>query len=181
VFGAGIQKTRDSSDPLTSMNEDQRKYFEMLQSVIARLAGNSFSIKGWAVALVAVLGGFAAKDADPRFVLGLWLPAFCFWGLDAFYLHQERLFRALYIAATAPNSKVSVYSMDTSPFATSSPSVMKIAFSRTIVWLHLPILTFVLALSAYSIYRHIDVAPAAATPASHSDRESNNRPSMTAK
>jgi hypothetical protein len=41
------------------MNEDQRKCFEPLQAVISRLAGNSFSVKGWAVALVAVLGGFA--------------------------------------------------------------------------------------------------------------------------
>ena len=53
---------------------NQQKHLEMLQAAIARLAGNSFAIKGWAVALVAVLGGFAAKDADPRFVFALWLP-----------------------------------------------------------------------------------------------------------
>jgi hypothetical protein len=136
------------------MNEDQRKYFELLQAVIARLAANSFSIKGWAVALVAVLGGFAAKDADPRFVFGLWLPAFCFWGLDAFYLRQERLFRSLYNAAIAPNSTVPVYSMKTSPFESQIPGVVKVAFSRSILWLHLPIFAFVLALSAYAIHRH---------------------------
>jgi len=135
------------------MNEDQRKYLEMLQTVIERLAGNSFSIKGWAVALVTVLGGFAVKDSDARFVFGLWLPAFCFWGLDAFYLRQERLYRALYNASIASDPRLSLYSMDTKPFEHQVSSTFKTACSRTILWLHLPILVFVLVLSIYSIYR----------------------------
>lgn len=134
------------------MNDDQRKHLEMLQAVIARLASNSFSIKGWAVALVAVLGGFAAKDSDPRFVFGLWLPAFCFWGLDAFYLRQERLYRALYNAATRSDPSIPTYSMSTDPIAFQVPSVVKTAFSPTVLWLHLPIMVFVLVLSSYSIY-----------------------------
>lgn len=136
----------------TEMNDDQRKHLEMLQNIIARLASNSFSIKGWAVALVAVLGGFAAKDSDPRFVFGLWLPAFCFWGLDTYYLRQERLFRALYNDAVRDDSKVPVYSMNTEPFRSKVPSLIKTAFSQTVVWLHLPILVFVLVLSSYAIY-----------------------------
>jgi len=135
------------------MTEDQRKYFELLQAIVSRLAGNSFSIKGWAVGLVAILGGFAAKDADPRFVFGLWLPALCFWGLDAYYLRQERLFRALYNAATAPGSTVTVYSMNIAPYEAKVPGVFKVAFSRTILWLHMPILIFVLTLTLYSVYK----------------------------
>ncbi len=157
------------------MNDDQRKYFELLQGVIARLAGNSFSIKGWAVALVAVLGGFAAKDADPRFVFGLWLPALCFWGLDAFYLRQERLFRALYNAAIAPGSNLAVYSMNTKPFESEIPGVLKVAFSRTILWLYLPILAFVLALSAYSICRYV-VAPGPTAASQSATRPGIERP-----
>jgi hypothetical protein len=146
------------------MTEDQRKYFELIQAVVSRLAGNSFSIKGWAVGLVAILGGFAAKDSDPRFAFGLWLPALCFWGLDAYYLRQERLFRALYNAATAPGSTVAVYSMNIMPYQAQIPSVIKVAFSRTILWLHMPILIFVLTLTSYSIYK-LETAPHPAAPA----------------
>jgi hypothetical protein len=135
------------------MSDDQRKHLDMLQAVISRLAGNSFSIKGWAVALVAVLGGFAAKDADSRFVLALWLPAVCFWGLDAFYLRQERLFRSLFNAASAPASTVPVYSMDTRPYSKQVPGILGVAISRTVLWLHLPILAFVLALTVYTVTR----------------------------
>jgi hypothetical protein len=135
------------------MTEDQRKYFELLQGIVSRLAGNSFSIKGWAVGLVAVLGGFAAKDSDPRFVFALWLPALCFWGLDAYYLRQERLFRALFNDAIAPASTVAVFSMNIKPYEAQIPGVLKVAFSRTILWLHMPILLFVLTLSSYSVYK----------------------------
>ncbi len=145
------------------MTEDQRKYFELLQTIIARLAGNSFSIKSWAVGLVAILGGFAAKDSDPRFVFGLWLPAFCFWGLDAYYLRQERLFRALYNAATVPGSTVALYSMSIQPYEAQVSSVLKVAFSRTILWLHMPILIFVFTLSSYSVYK-LATAPHTAAP-----------------
>lgn len=34
------------------IDEDQRKYLEMIQAVIARLASNSFILKGWSVTLV---------------------------------------------------------------------------------------------------------------------------------
>jgi hypothetical protein len=151
-----------SCNPLIDMNDDQRKYIELLQAVIARLAGNSFSIKGWAVALVAVLGGFAAKDADPRFVLGLWLPALCFWGLDAFYLRQEELFRKLYDAASKPGSTVILFSMETRSYEADVPDIFRVALSRTILWLHLPILVFVFVLSSYSIYRSVVATPTGA-------------------
>jgi len=118
-----------------------------------RLGGNSFSIKGWAVALIAVLGGFAAKDADPRFVLGLWLPLICFWGLDAFYLRQERLFRELYHAAVNGEESAPLYSMNTKPFESKVGRTAKAAFSPTILWLYIPILVFVLALSFYALHR----------------------------
>jgi hypothetical protein len=132
--------------------EDRSKYLEMIQAVIARLAGNSFSVKAWAVALIAVLGGFAAKDADPRFVFGLWLPVLCFWGLDSFYVRQERLFRKLYAAVVNGDSDAPIYSMNTKPFEKQIGSIVGIAFSRTVLWLHIPILIFVLALSSYSLH-----------------------------
>lgn len=60
------------------------------------MAGNSFLLKGWTVTLSAALLALAAKDADRSFALVALYPAAAFWGLDAYYLRQERLFRALY-------------------------------------------------------------------------------------
>ena len=148
-------------------DEDQRKHLELIQGVITRLAGNSFSIKGWAVGLIAVLGSFAVKDADPRFAFGLWLPVLCFWGLDAFYLRQERLFRELYNAVVAGGATPpAVYSMDTTPYEKQVGSTLNVAFSKTVLWLHIPILIFVLALSGYSLHRMHAVHPDKSTTTS---------------
>lgn len=71
------------------------KRIEILQSIITRMAQNSFTIKGWAVTVLTALLAFSGKDADRGFALYALYPALAFWGLDAYYLMQERLFRAL--------------------------------------------------------------------------------------
>lgn len=60
------------------------------------MAGNSFLLKGWSVTLAAALVALAAKDTDLRFSVLALIPPLIFWGLDAYYLRLERLFRALY-------------------------------------------------------------------------------------
>src|ERR1035441_7737570 len=77
-------------------DEDFRKHLDLVQGVVNRLVGNSFSVKTWAVGLITILGALTAKDGDPRMAIALLFPALCFWGLDAYYLRQERLFRELY-------------------------------------------------------------------------------------
>lgn len=72
------------------------KHLEMTQGVINRLAGNSFIVKGWSVTLVSALFALAAKEADVRYVLLGIFPVGMFWGLDGYFLYQERLFRKLY-------------------------------------------------------------------------------------
>ena len=78
------------------MTEDERKHLEFIEAIVARLGSNSFLVKGWSVTLAAALMAISANQANPVFAeVGL-LPAFTFWGLDAFYLHKERAFRRLY-------------------------------------------------------------------------------------
>jgi hypothetical protein len=45
---------------------DRGRLLDHAQSIIERLAGNSFSIKGWAVTFVSVFLGFGVKDAKPQ-------------------------------------------------------------------------------------------------------------------
>jgi hypothetical protein len=86
------------------MTPERIKHFEVIQAVITRLAGNSFSIKGWTVVLVAALLAVAVKEQAAAFAATALLPIVFFWGLDAYYLLQERLFRDLYRRLVAQHS-----------------------------------------------------------------------------
>ncbi len=83
------------------MDSNQVKHLEMIQDIINRMARNSFMYKGWALTIFAALIIFFTKDCIFS-ISGLierviaMVPIFGFWILDAYYLRQERLFRALY-------------------------------------------------------------------------------------
>ena len=68
----------------------------MILRIVDRLSTNSFLLKGWSVVLVSALFALAAKDAKVLFVYLCYFPAIAFWGLDGFFLWQERLYRQLY-------------------------------------------------------------------------------------
>ena len=72
------------------------KHMEMVQGIINRMAGNSFMLKGWAVTLVAAVFALAGNDMDKMYFLVAYCPIIVFWGLDSYYLFQERLYRSLY-------------------------------------------------------------------------------------
>jgi len=122
-----------------NMHEHRVKHLEMIQAIISRMAGNSFLMKGWTVTLVAAFFALAAKDANQKYVVVALLPALCFWGLDAFYLRQERLFRALYNASIPEDAVVPLFSMDTSISKANVSSWIATLFSTVVVSYHLPI------------------------------------------
>lgn len=106
-------------------NDGRLAHLESIQGVISRMAQHSFLLKGWAVSLVAALFAFAASDSREAVAYVALLPALVFWGLDAYYLWQERLFRALYnhVRTAAPGSLGNdLFTMDTSGFKTKSES-----------------------------------------------------------
>lgn len=76
--------------------ENKMHHLDIIQSVIQRMASNSFALKGWAVTLVAGIFALSSKDADKMYFLIAYVPVLVFWGLDTYYLRQERLYRALY-------------------------------------------------------------------------------------
>jgi len=78
------------------MHEDVSKHLEFIQGVITRMAGNSFVVKGWSITIAVALFALAARDCNPVFAILAVFPGMSFWGLDAYYLRQERLFRRLY-------------------------------------------------------------------------------------
>jgi hypothetical protein len=72
------------------------KHMEMIQSVVARLAGNSFLIKGWALTLTVAILGFAVNKNSSGLAAVAGIPILVFWRLDGYYLHTEWLFRELH-------------------------------------------------------------------------------------
>lgn len=80
----------------TSFDDRRIKHMEMIQAVIARLGNDAFLVKGWAVTIAGVFFGFAVDAKNGDLAVASLLPTVFFWGLDAYFLRSERLFRALY-------------------------------------------------------------------------------------
>ena len=115
------------------------KHLEFIQSVVSRLAGNSFQMKSWNVALATAAIGFAAaKDSHPTAAAIAAIPSFAFWFLDAYYLGLERLYRDLYAAANAGTKTA----FDLDAGALTFGKWLDEMFRVSVAGLHLP-MTFV--------------------------------------
>jgi len=77
------------SAPVTA----RMKLLDYYQAIIARLAGNSSSVKGWAVSVGMALIGLGAKDGPRSLAYLALVPLLIFWLLDAYYLAAERSYR----------------------------------------------------------------------------------------
>lgn len=130
------------------MDEQTIKHLEIIQSVVERLARNSFIYKGWSITTVAAIIALAAPGCSKHFMLIALLPSFTFWGLDAFYLKQERLYRRLYDDARSKgtlNLRSGAFSMDIAPYETDEQTWLRICWSKTIAFLYLPLVLIVIA------------------------------------
>lgn len=107
-----------------------------IQGVINRMGANSFLLKGWSITLVAAIFALSAKDADQKFILLAYFPVVVFWMLDAFFLHQEKLFRKLYEEVAAGHVSSDQFTLDTSIVVQSVPSAVRIFFSKTLFPFH---------------------------------------------
>lgn len=116
-------------------------HLEMIQSVINRMASNSFALKGWAVTLVAGIFALAGKDTDKMYFLVAYIPIIVFWGLDSYYLLQERLYRALYDKVRLLSDDKIDFSMKASPkeFTGSTCTFCSCVFLKTELWFYLPL------------------------------------------
>ena len=133
-----------------SADEHRIKHLEFIQSVITRMAHNSFLLKGWSVTLVAAIFVLAAKDANEAYAVLAFFPGLAFWGLDAYYLRQERLFRKLYDAVRKGQRDDDLYAMSTAECAGNVESWWSTACSGTVAGLHGMIIAVVAVVTAVS-------------------------------
>ena len=116
---------------------DKQKHLEMIQGVINRFSTNSFLLKGWNVTLLSALFALSIRNCDFNLVYFAYIPTIILWGLDGFFVWQEKLFRKLYdCVRTLPNERVD-FSMDVDKITGENrPKWIKTIFSKTLLPFH---------------------------------------------
>ncbi len=108
--------------------ENKIKHLEMIESIIERMAKNSFQLKAWAMTLVTVVGALGAKETDKRFMLLAFVPIIGFWLLDAFYVQQERRYKALYRSVCEKKEDDIDFNLNTRNITFTSDEAKRICF-----------------------------------------------------
>ena len=133
------------------VEEKQLKHLEMIQGAIARMAGNSFLLKGWNITIAVGTIALTAKDSRADLAAIAILPIFVFWSLDAYYLALERGFRALFITSAATPDPL--FTMQ--PDAVTRDVWIECMF-RPAVWpVHLSMLLVTLLVTAWGIINRL--------------------------
>lgn len=83
-------------DPYAHISDGRIKHMDMVQAVVARLGGNGFVIKGWAITVAGAFQGFGITREIGWLALAGVVPTVLFWFLDASFLRSERSFRMLF-------------------------------------------------------------------------------------
>lgn len=124
---------KEEHQPETMPMESKLKHLELIQGVINRMASNSFRLKEWSVVLVSAILFLAAReDSGEAALIGL-APALVFWGLDAYFLRQERLYRTLYDDVRMLEPTEIDFSMKTDIFEGKKLTWFNSLFSRTLL------------------------------------------------
>lgn len=110
--------------------QEKIAHLTFIQGVINRMAANSFLVKGWTVALVAALLAIAADKVTFSYLLVVSVPVILFWGLDTYYLTQEKLYRELYKDVAKKN--LIDFDMDASGLKSQIPSLLSVAKSISV-------------------------------------------------
>ena len=112
------------------------KHLELIQGVVNRLSTNSFLLKGWSVVLVSALFALSAGDSNAAFVFLAYIPASVFWGLDGYFLCEEKKFRKLYDRVRQLEEAEIDFSMDTTGVEDQAGTWWDATVSKTLVSFH---------------------------------------------
>ena len=78
------------------MEDKKIKHLEMIENVIERMAGNSFQLKGWTIALIGLVTVFFSNANFQSFLGIIVFLLLAFWYMDSYYLQLEKKYRILY-------------------------------------------------------------------------------------
>lgn len=122
-------------DPITG--EPLYKEIDLIEGCINRMAGNSFKIKEWTVAIItAVVALLSSKEVSLHAIcLIALIPLILFWCLDAFYLRTERKYRKMYEWVLCQRKKGNndfQFELNTQRFDSDVDGLCKVMFSKTL-------------------------------------------------
>lgn len=128
--------------------ENKYKHMDYIQSVISRMASNSFYLKGWDITIVAAIVALSFKESDWRIYACALILNIVFWILDAYYLKQEKLFRKLYkkVSEISDDNMID-FSMNTQEFrkkVSGIPCIMIKNISVTPLYVSISIVLIIL-------------------------------------
>ena len=112
--------------------EAKLKHLEFIQGIVNRLGADSFRLKGWTMVLVFAIFALLARTGcieSANFAVALVVAV---WGLDGYFLWQERLFRALYDHVRQLKDSEIDFSMNISPFR-KTRTLLGATLSRTLI------------------------------------------------
>ena len=112
------------------------KHLEFIQGIINRLSTNSFLLKGWSVLLVAALLGVGTQSQSTNLICLALIPVGVLWGLDGYFLWQERTYRRLYDDVRARSDEDVDFSMSTDAVQAPESGWLRTTFSKTLIAFH---------------------------------------------
>ena len=129
--------------------EAKMKHLEMIQSVISRMAGNSFLLKGWSVTLVSAIFALGVGDTNYLYICLAYFPCLAFWSLDGYFLRQEKMYRKLYQCVASQKGDLIDFEMRATTFKKCVDSWRVICFSTTLRLFHGTIFGVVAAITLF--------------------------------
>ncbi len=93
-------------------------------------------LKGWSVTLISALFALAAKDTNQFFIYLAYFPCVAFWGLDGYFLWQERMYRKLYKEVTETEPESIDFNMNAAKYKNEVDSWFSVCFSVTLRMFH---------------------------------------------
>ena len=138
-------------------NNILEKEIDLIQNCISRMSQNSFNVKGWFIGLIIAVIALLPESIDASYVcLIILITTFIFWGLDAFYLKMEKLYRWKYEWVIVTRLTTTEYSYNLNPYEQGmwlpnkakslkkEPCLVRIMFTKTLIQFYLPIIIIAL-------------------------------------
>lgn len=127
--------------------ENKRKHLEFIQTIISRMSGNLFFLRGWTITLITGLFALsAAKGSYDGYILLAFFLLAIFWILDGYFLAQERRFRYLYDDVRKLDEDRIDFSMETKKYQSEWKNTwLGSMLSTTLLWFYIPLALAMLA------------------------------------
>ena len=77
--------------------DEIHKEIDLIQACIARMANNSFLLKGWFITIYAVVLALLPEKINIIYIcVAMFILTLSFWYLDGFFMRTEKIYRKIY-------------------------------------------------------------------------------------